>query len=151
MAEGSRQLSATVLSDDIAQGGLLLTYQDPSGQVAIMHGFSDTVNGITWSWRNQTDMFNSMLSRKRAGYSITDACSSSWDTEGSSDLFYLYCFANKSPGSASSSDGSLMVQFQVAVDSTTPYNVTIDSGSYPPIPTKYYGKLTICSCHRRRS
>ena len=75
-------------------------------------------------------MFNSMLSWESSDYQIKNACSSSWDTEGSSVVFYLYCFANKSPASASSSDGSYMVRFQVVVDSTTPYNVTIDNGSY---------------------
>lgn len=129
VAEGTRQISATVLSDDIAQGGLLLTYQDPSGQVIIMHGFSDASNGITWSWRNQTDMFNSMLSRESTDYQIVDACSSSWDTEGSSNVFYLYCFAKKLSDSASSLEANHVARFQVVVDSTTPYNVTIDSGS----------------------
>lgn len=131
VASDSLQVSATMLMPAEVPPGLLLVYQEPSGNITIILGYVHGAQNTLWSWVDVTDKFDALLSTSKEGNpqgSIAAGCNAGWAAgDPSTDILYLSCFVNKDFDPASSYVNYL-INFRIVVDGTLPGNFTVDIG-----------------------
>ena len=114
--------------------GLLLAYQEPSGQISVILGYQQGAQKKLWSWVDVTGQFNLLLSTSESKEisegRIAAACNAGWaSADPSSDMLYLICFMTIRSDPAASKTDSL-INFRILVNGTLPGNFTVDIGEY---------------------
>ncbi|KAL8991997.1 MAG: hypothetical protein Q9169_007461 [Polycauliona sp. 2 TL-2023] len=119
----SPRIVASPMSEDGDQLIVMLVYQDPSRGLVILSRAVDApesngTNGTSdWAWRDETEVFNSVLRMTGRNASSTRS-------------FLMKCFTESESTTAKPRSGST-VSFEFNVNRTSLYNVTL-SGTYRP-------------------
>ncbi|KAL9601999.1 MAG: hypothetical protein Q9219_002107 [cf. Caloplaca sp. 3 TL-2023] len=136
IAAGSSHISGYTLYDsNTGPAGLMLIYQDMSGQTIFMYGRVSLYPAPeNWTWRNMTGYFNAQLSAKVPDGRMALPCRVDWNKWFTAPWYILACYVDNEPGTASTQYTALL-NFNIDVPTG---NLTASSSGFGDVEARPY-------------